>query len=412
MEFERLYSPAARRLKPSIIRALLSLVREGGVISLAGGTPDSNLFDLELYSEIAARVAREEGRSCLQYGETQGYLPLREQLCRYLEGRGLKVGPDRVLVTTGSQQAIDLLCRLFLGPGDSVAMEEPGYLGAINGFRNLGSAIVPLPLADEEGLHPAAVEAALDSRPGPAPKLLYLTPTFQNPTGRCLGPERRRALARLAARRGMLLVEDDPYAEISFDGPPPRPISADDPEGCCLYLGSFSKMSVPGLRLGWAAGPPEVIRAMTLAKESADICTSVLSQAVGAEFLRGGHLAASLPRLVSAYRSRRDTLHKALLRNLPRGSRLGRAGGGFFLWAELPAGLDTMDLFQSAVEAKVAYVPGAPFYPIEGSGRGAMRLSFCAVEEARLEEGARRLGELLERALTAGSRNPSSGVPA
>jgi 2-aminoadipate transaminase len=398
MNFEALYSPAARRLRPSIIRALLSLVREPGVISLAGGTPDSNLFDLERYSGIAARVTRDEGRLCLQYGETQGYLALREQVSAYLAGRGVKIGPDQVLITNGSQQGIDLLCRLFLGPGDALAMEEPGYLGAINGFRNLGAQILPLPLSDDEGLDPRAVDAALDAWNGPKPKLLYLTPTFQNPTGACLGPARRAALADLAARHGLLLVEDDPYGEISFDGPPPTPITASDRTGNCLFLGSFSKMSVPGLRLGWAAGPAEVIRTMTLAKESTDICTSVLGQAVGAEFLRGGHLKATLPALVDAYRSRRDVLHAALLRHLPAGSRLTRARGGFFLWAELPQGLDTLDLFQAAVAAKVAYVPGAPFYPTEGAGLRSMRLSFCAVEEPKLEEGARRLGEVLRLA--------------
>lgn len=408
MNYEALYSTAATRLRPSIIRALLSLVQDPGVISLAGGTPDQNLFDLERYAGIAERVTREQGRQCLQYGETQGMLILREQVAAYLAGRGVKVGPDAVLITNGSQQAIDLLCRLFLGEGDALAMEEPGYLGAINGFRNLGARILPLPLSDEEGLDPAAVDAALDAWRGPKPKLLYITPTYQNPTGACLGPQRRAALAALAARRGLLLVEDDPYGEISFDGPPPTPITAFDREGACLFMGSFSKMSVPGLRLGWAAGPPEVIRALTLAKESADICTSVLSQAVGAEFLRGGHLTASLPVLVGTYRRRRDVLHRALLKELPAGSRLTQAKGGFFLWAELPQGLNTLELFQTAIAAKVAFVPGAPFYPTEGAGLNSMRLSFCAVEEAKLEEGARRLGSVLRAALA----NPKAMDPA
>lgn len=398
MNFETLYSPAARRLQPSIIRALLSFVQDPEVISLAGGTPDSNLFDLERYAQIAGRVAREKGRSCLQYGETQGAVGLREQVSAYLHRRGVEIGPQQVLITNGSQQGIDLLCRLFLGPGDALAMEEPGYLGAINGFRNLGARILPLPLNDDEGLDPAAVGEALRVWRGPAPKLLYITPTFQNPTGSCMGPARRAAMAELAARHSLLLVEDDPYGEISFDGPPPRPITSWDREGHCLFLGSFSKMSAPGLRLGWAAGPADVIKMMTLAKESTDICTSVLGQAVGEEFLGAGHLQATLPTLVNAYRSRRDVLHAALLRHLPEGSRLTRAKGGFFLWAELPGGLDTLKLFDTAIAAKVAYVPGAPFYPTPGAGLNSMRLSFCAMEESKLEEGARRLGDVLRRA--------------
>jgi 2-aminoadipate transaminase len=409
MDYEALYSPAASRLRPSIIRALLSLVQQPGVISLAGGTPDSNLFDLDRYARIADFVVRSQGRQSLQYGETQGLKHLREQVALYLEGRGVRVSPDQVLITNGSQQGIDLLCRIFLGEGDTLAMEEPGYLGAINGFRTLGAHILGLPLDDAEGLDPASVDARLDAWKGSRPKLLYVTPTYQNPAGCCMGPKRRAALAELAARRGLLLVEDDPYGEISFDAAPPRPITGYDNAGACLFLGSFSKMSVPGLRIGWAAGPAPVIKAMTLAKESADVCTSVLSQAVAAEFLKGGHLKASLPSLVSAYKARRDVLHSSLLKELPEGTRLSDARGGFFLWAELGAHFDTLALFQDALDAQVAYVPGAPFHATEGAGRNTMRLSFCAVEEAKLVEGARRLGAVLRKAA---SNHPSPGINA
>jgi 2-aminoadipate transaminase len=396
LEFEALYSDTARRSQPSIIRALLKLVQDPATISLAGGTPDSNLFDLDRYAKLAEAAARLHGRSSLQYGETQGSLALREQVAAYLEGRGWKVSPEQVLITTGSQQGIDLLGRVLLNPGDLVAMEEPGYLGAIIAFKNLGAGILPLPLDGIDGLDVARAEGILGASAQP-PKFCYLTPTFQNPSGACLTPARRQALAELARRRDLLVVEDDPYGEISFNGPPPRPLAADAPDHT-VFLGSFSKMSVPGLRIGFAVGPTALIQRLTLAKESADVCSSVLSQAILTEFLKGGHLQATLPGLVSAYRKRRDVLFAALATELPKGSRYFEPSGGFFIWAELPKGLDTQAVFQQAIAAKVAYVPGKVFYAREGAGANTLRLSFCAVEEEKLLEGARRLGAVLRNA--------------
>jgi 2-aminoadipate transaminase len=396
MEFEALFSQTARRTQPSIIRALLKLVQDPATISLAGGTPDSNLFDLKRYAQLAEQAAREGGRSSLQYGETQGALALREQIAAYLGTRGWSVSPADIMVTTGSQQGIDLLARVCLDPGDSVAMEEPGYLGAIIAFKNLGAEILPLPLDGIDGLDVGRAESILAKAPR-APKFCYLTPTFQNPSGACLTPQRRVALADLAQRRNLLLVEDDPYGEISFNGPAPKPLAAYAP-GHSVFLGSFSKMSVPGLRIGFAVAPQPVLQRMILAKETADACSSVFSQAILTLFLKGGHLQATLPALVAAYRRRRDTLLGAIRAELPQGATLHEPQGGFFLWIQLPAGLDSQALFQKALDAKVAYVPGAPFYAREGAGAGTLRLSFCAVEEPKLIEGAKRLGAVLRQA--------------
>ncbi len=399
LDLDRLYSSTAQRLQPSIIRALLKLVQSPGIISLAGGTPDSDLFDLDLYARLADQAARGQGRLSLQYGETQGWKPLREQVAAYLEGRGVKVSPDQVLVTTGSQQGIDLLSRLFLDVGDTVAMEEPGYLGAITAFKAFGAQILPLPLRSAEGLDPVEAEKALAGYNGRKPKLLYLTPTFQNPTGATLTPERRAKIVELAARRGMLVVEDDPYGEISFNGPPPRPLMAYDQAGHTVFLGSFSKMSVPGLRVGWVAGPEALIQKLVVAKESADVCSSVLAQSIAALFLEGGHLKATLPRLISAYHARRDALAAALRRNLPSGAQLRVPEGGFFLWADLAPGVDTQACFQEAIDAGVAYVPGAVFHATPGAGKNTLRLSYCAVEENKLVQGAERLGKILRTQL-------------
>jgi 2-aminoadipate transaminase len=396
MGFEALFSQTAQRSQPSIIRALLKLVQDPATISLAGGTPDSNLFDLPRYAALAEKAAREQGRSALQYGETQGALALREQIAAYLAGRGWQVSPADVLITTGSQQGIDLLARVFLDPGDVIAMEEPGYLGAIIAYKNLGAQILSLPIDGIDGLDVGRAEGILAKAPK-TPKFAYLTPTYQNPSGACLTPQRRQALADLAQRRNLLLVEDDPYGEISFNGPPPKPLAAYAPEHT-VFLGSFSKMSVPGLRVGFAVGPQAIIQKMTLAKESADVCSSVLSQAILAEFLKGGHLQATLPGLISAYHKRRDALFAAATAELPQGTVMHQANGGFFLWAELPAGMDTQASFQRAIDAKVAYVPGHVFFAREGAGRNTMRLSYCAVEEAKLIEGAKRLGAVLRQA--------------
>lgn len=395
MDFQAKLSAAAGRLRPSIIRSLLKLVQNADVISLAGGTPDADLFDRKLFSELAGRVALDQGRLSLQYGETQGWAPLREQVSAYMAGRGVQITPEQVLITTGSQQGIDLLARLFLDPGDQVAMEAPGYLGALISFQSYGATALSLPLR-QGGVDPAEVDAALAS--SPRVKLLYLTPSFQNPSGSCLAPERRAAIAQVAAKHKVLLVEDDPYGEISFDGPPPRPICADDAQGACVFLGSFSKMSVPGLRVGWVAGPAELIAKLTLAKESADVCSSVLAQAVAAEYLKEGHLQATLPRLRQAYQSRRDVLHRQASAALPVGTRMDLPAGGFFLWAELPGGHDAQALFERAVNSGVAYVPGAVFFSDPAQGRNTLRLSFCAVAEDKLKLGAERLGKLFATA--------------
>ncbi len=392
MDLSAKYSAAAGRLRPSIIRALLKLVQNGDVISLAGGTPDAALFDRQLFSELAARVTLDQGRLALQYGETQGWLPLREQIVAYLAGRGMRITPEQVLITTGSQQGIDLLARLFLDPGDQVAMEAPGYLGALIAFHSYGATALSLPLRDG-GVDPAEVDQALAANP--QVKLLYLTPSFQNPSGACLSPTRRQAILQVATKHGVLLVEDDPYGEISFDGPAPRPICADDTQGAGVFLGSFSKMAVPGLRVGWVAGPADLIAKLSLAKESVDVCSSTLTQAIGAEYLKGGHLQTTLPRLRKAYRSRRDVLHQAASAAFPKGSKLALPNGGFFLWAELPMGCDAQALFDQAVAEGVAYVPGAVFFSDPSQGRNTLRLSYCAVDEAALALGAERLGKVL-----------------
>lgn len=400
MNFERHYSRMARDMKPSVIRSLLKLVSRSEIISFAGGTPDAALFPLELFAELSRKVVLEQGRMALQYGETQGWTALREQVAAYLSTKGIPANPDNIIITGGSQQAIDLLGRVLLDPGDLVAMEDPGYLGALFTFRNYGAGIVPLPL-DADGVIPAALAASLagsasassasSARP---PKFLYLTPTFQNPSGRLLSSDRRREIAALAAAKDLLVVEDDPYGEIDFNGNAGKPLASLDKTGNVVYLGSFSKIGVPGLRLGWAHGPKELIARMVMAKETADVSAGVFSQALAAEFLKGGHLQPHLALLRSTYKSRALAMAGAL-RASGAPLKFDDPKGGFFIWAGLTQGLGGQALFEKAVAAGVAYVPGTAFYAEPSHGEKTLRLTFCAVNEEKIAEGVRRLAGVL-----------------
>jgi 2-aminoadipate transaminase len=377
-------------MKPSIIRALLSLVQSPDIISLAGGTPDASLFPLEIFAELARKAILDEGRYSLQYGETQGWLPLREQLSSYLGPKGVAASPQEILITNGSQQGIDLINRVMLDEGDYVGVEEPSYLGALIAFNNFRARLLPLEM-DVDGVLPSALEAAIQS--GKKPKLLYLTPSFQNPSGRLLSQTRRKLIAELAARHDILVVEDDPYGEINF-GAPYQPIKAFDQKGNVLYLGSFSKVGSPGMRLGWAAGPSELIAKMVMAKESADVCTNVLSQAIAAGFLKGGHLAGHIKTLSATYRARAFAMVEAL--KAETDIKFEEPKGGFFIWGRLPGNLDSTQLFQKALDLGVAYVPGSAFFVSPSGGTDSLRLTFCAVNEEKIKEGVRRLGAVIK----------------
>ncbi len=405
MDFESLYSRSARGLKPSIIRALLKLVQRSEIISFAGGTPDSALFPLETFAELSRKVVLEQGRMALQYGETQGWKPLREQVAAYLSAKGIAADPEGIIITGGSQQAIDLLARVLLDEGDLVAMEDPGYLGALYAFRAHGAGITPLPM-DSDGLIPAALSAALAPSTGsgpPAPKppkFLYLTPTFQNPSGRLLSAERRREIAALSAAKELLVIEDDPYGEIDFTGNAPKPLASHDKAGNIVFLGTFSKIGVPGLRLGWACGPKELINKMVLAKETADVSSGVFAQAVASEFLKAGYLGPHLEKLRATYKSRAMAM-AAALKASGAPLKFEDPKGGFFIWADLLKGEGGQALFDRALAAGVAYVPGTAFFARPSDGEKTLRLTFCAVNEEKIAEGVKRLAGVLNSGMPA-----------
>ena len=377
----------------SPVRELLALTARPEIISFAGGLPAPELFDAEGLREAYERVLTEAPRQALQYSTTDGDPALRAAVAGRLANRGLPTGPDDLLITGGSQQALTLVAQTLLEPGDVVLVEDPGYLAALQCFSFTGARVLPVP-GDAEGLDPSRLEElVLRERP----KLLYLVPTFQNPTGRTLSRPRRAAIAAVAERHGLWIVEDDPYGELRYDGEPvpwiaALPAAADR----TVLLGSFSKIMAPGLRLGWLRAPAALRRGCAIAKQAADLHTSTIDQAAAARYLADHDLDAHLGRVRAAYRERRDALLAGLPDALPEGSNWTRPDGGMFLWVTLPAGHDTTRLLPAALESDVAYVPGAPFHAGEPDP-ATMRLAFTIHTPGEITEGVRRLAKIFGR---------------
>ncbi|MGY1809776.1 PLP-dependent aminotransferase family protein [Blastococcus sp. SYSU D00669] len=385
----------ARRLSgvaSSPVRDLLALLERPEVISFAGGLPAPELFDLDGLRAAFDRVLTSPAaRRALQYAPTEGDPALRELVAARMTARGLPTSARDLLVTTGSQQALTLVTTALLDPGAVVAVEEPTYLAALQCFGLAGARVVPV-ASDADGLVPEALEDVVVRE---RPALLYLVPTFANPSGRTLPAERRAAVAALAERHGFRVVEDDPYGELRYRGAPvPALASFPGAEGRVLHLGSFSKVAAPGLRLGWLRAPAELLPALTVAKQAADLHTSTIDQAAAAAWLASTDLDAHVRRLCAAYRERRDAMVAALPSALPPGSTWSDPDGGMFTWVRLPGGVDTAALLHEALAHDVAFVPGAPFYA-GAPDPATLRLSFTTNTPEVVTEGMARLGRAL-----------------
>ncbi|MFE2559588.1 PLP-dependent aminotransferase family protein [Streptomyces sp. NPDC059352] len=373
----------------SPVREILALTARPEVISFAGGLPAPELFDVAGIRAAYDRVLAENPQRALQYSTTEGDPELRTAIAARLAARELPTDPDDLLVTTGSQQALTLLATALVEPGDVVLVEDPCYLAALQTFAFAGARVVPVP-TDDQGLVPAALEEIAAREKA---TLLYLVPTFQNPTGRTLPAERRAAVAEAAARHGFWIVEDDPYGELRYDGERVPWIAADPAAADrTVLLGSFSKVMAPGLRLGFLRAPAGLRRACVIAKQAADLHTSTIDQAAAARYLRDSDLDAHVAVMRAAYQERRDAMLDGLAAALPDGSRWNRPGGGMFIWATLPEGHDATALLKTAIGHEVAYVPGAPFFCGEPDP-GAMRLSFTTHSAEEIREGLRRLAK-------------------
>ncbi|ALO11561.1 Aspartate aminotransferase [Streptomyces venezuelae] len=373
----------------SPVRDILALTARPEVISFAGGLPAPELFDVVGIRAAYDRVLAEIPRQALQYSTTEGDPELRTAVAARLTDRDLPTDPDDLLITTGSQQALTLLTTALVEPGGVVLVEDPCYLAALQTFAFAGARVVPVP-TDDQGIIPAALEEIAAREKA---TLLYIIPTFQNPTGRTLPAERRAAVAEAAARHGFWIVEDDPYGELRYDGDRVPAIAADPTAADrTVLLGSFSKVMAPGLRLGFLRAPAGLRRACVIAKQAADLHTSSIDQAAAARYLRDSDLDAHVAGMRAAYQERRDAMLEGLPAALPEGSRWNRPEGGMFIWVNLPEGHDATALLKTAVGHEVAYVPGAPFFSGEPDP-GAVRLSFTTHSADEIREGLRRLAK-------------------
>jgi DNA-binding transcriptional MocR family regulator len=381
-----------RGVASSPVRELLALTARPEVISFAGGLPAPELFDLAgLRAAFDAVLTGEAGRRNLQYAPTEGDADLRRLVAERMTRRGLPTTAAQLLVTTGSQQALTLIAIALLDPGAVVAVEEPTYLAALQCFSLAGARIVPV-ASDEDGIDPDALATVIRRE---RPSLLYLVPNFANPTGRTLTAERRAAVAALAARSGLRIVEDDPYGELRYRGDAIPPLAADPvADDRVIHLGSFSKIGAPGLRLGWLRAPAELLPALTVIKQSADLHTSTIDQAAAAAYLTACDLDEHIRGLCAAYAARRDAMIAALPRTVPDGSTWTDPDGGMFTWVRLPGDADTAQLMKRALEHDVAFVPGAPFFAA-APDHATLRLSFTTHSPERIAQGMSRLAHVL-----------------
>jgi DNA-binding transcriptional MocR family regulator len=376
-------------MSASEIRALFAVASRPEVISLAGGMPYVEALPSDEVLDVVRTVLTHRKAEALQYCAGAGLAGLKERVASLMAEEGLVADPQHIVVTEGAQQALDLLGKIFIDPGDEIAVEAPSYVGALSAFSAYQPSFLTVPL-DEDGLIVEELEEALVR--GARPKFLYTIPNFQNPAGVTLSGERRRHLVTLCREAGILIIEDNPYGLLRFEGEPLPTLASLDPENV-IYLGTLSKVFAPAIRVGWALAEPGVIQRLVLAKEAADLCSSALTQVVAEEWL-ARDWKAPLARLVETYQARRDAMLGTLERSFPEGTSWTHPLGGFYVWVTLPSYLDSSALLAAAVERRVAYVPGTGFYP-DGSGRDRLRLAFSYPSEEAIEEGVRRLGELV-----------------
>jgi len=402
--YDERFASRASGIVSSAMRDLMALSERPDIISLAGGFPDTESFPREIWDEVWAAVTADHMASSLQYGPTEGLSELRERICEVMAHEGASARPDDIIVTTGGQQAIDLSIRTFVDPGDVVIAEGPTYPGAVPSFTTYEADVHHIPL-DEDGLRVDLVEERLAhlAAAGIRPKLLYTIPNFHNPAGVTMSLERRHRLVDIAHRHELLIVEDNPYGQIRFEGDPlPTLWELDAGEGWVVYLSTFSKILAPGMRVGWVAAPQPVLRKMNLGKQAADLCSSTLAQRFVIEYMRCHDWREHVARLNDVYRGRRDAMLRALEEELPAEATWLTPAGGLFVWATLPAFVDTRDLLAQAITNQVAFVPGrGAFVPPRGDGdpdRGAhsLRLNFSGVPEPVISEGVARLGRTVE----------------
>jgi 2-aminoadipate transaminase len=382
------FSERAQGLQSSFIREILKITQRPEIISFAGGLPSPATFPVERMKAAYDKVLSEAGKVALQYGPTDGYGPLREWIANSLSTEGSRILPEQILMTSGSQQALDLLGKVLIDEGSRVLVETPSYLGALQAFSVYRPDFKSVD-TDEHGLVPASIAPVAQGA-----RLLYSLPNFQNPTGRSLSLERRQELVETCARLGVPLIEDDPYGALSYKGEPMPKMVAMNPDGV-IYMGSFSKVLTPGIRLGYVCAPLPLVRRLELAKQAADLHTAQLTQMVVHEVVKDGFLDQHIPTIRKLYGDQCQVMLDAMTEHFPSGVSWTKPEGGMFIWVTLPKSIDAMKLLDQSLAARVAFVPGAPFYANEVA-TNTLRLSFVTVPPERIREGIAILGKLIK----------------
>jgi 2-aminoadipate transaminase len=397
------FANRTKRMQSSTIRELLKISNLPGVVSFAGGLPSPDVFPVDEFKKACQVVLTDYSHQALQYGTTEGYLPLREMICERSGRYGIHIQPDNVLITNGSQQALDLIGKVFIDAGDKVICEAPTYLGAIQAWKVYGAEFISVE-TDEHGMIPESLEEKIKQKA----KLIYLLPNFQNPMGCTLSEERRHRIIQIAHEHQVPIIEDDPYGQLRFEGehiPPVLKLDADlrgndkdDYQGNVIYLSTFSKTLAPGLRLAWAIAPKDVILKLVQAKQGSDLHTATFNQILAHEVCKNDFLDRHIPLIRKVYGARRDLMMDLMDELFPPGVTYIRPEGGLFLWVTTPEQIDTQKLLPVAIANKVAYVPGAPFYP-NGGGLNTMRMNFSNASEDGIREGMKRLSLVMKEAL-------------
>lgn len=394
MDFSHLLAGRTAKMGASAIREILKVVSQPGMVSLAGGIPAPESFPMDIMGELAEKVMKKYGPRAFQYDFTEGFPPFREALVPQLKRKGVDAAVEEILVASGSQGVLDAIGKVLISKGDKIAVEAPTYLGALQAFAPYEPVYIRMD-TDDDGLIPESLEEVLKAH---VIKLVYLVPTFQNPTGRTLPLERRRKIAEIIQKYDAFLIEDDPYSSLRYRGEPVPPIKSLAPENV-LYITTLSKVFAPGLRLGICVAPPLIRHWIIVVKQGVDLHTSTFNQALAAEYLTGGYIAEQLPKIVNLYRPKQEAMLNALDAYFPKEFTWSRPEGGMFLWAEGPAGLDIEPLYWKAIERKVAFVPGRYFYTEPGEGLGTMRLNYTMCDEATIDRAVKTLGEVLRTAI-------------
>ncbi len=399
--FQELFSHRAQQMKASDIRELLKLVQEHDIISFAGGLPNPLAFPKEEIKEIVADILEKEYGSVLQYGPTEGIKPLRQQIAQRMQKKGIKCEDTDVLVVTGSQQALDLVGKVFLNKKDIVIASAPSYLAGLSAFLSYEGKVEQTPM-DSQGVLTDVMRDRIHAihRHGGNIKFIYALPTFHNPAGVTMPEKRRKEMLDIAKDYDLLIVEDDPYSELRYTGKDIKPIKAFDEEGRVIYTSTFSKILTPGLRVGWIIADPEINRKLTIAKQATDLCTSTFNQYIAYEYMARGYIDKHIPKIKELYGRKMKIMLEALKKYFPKSVKWTEPEGGMFLWCSLPnAGkTDTREMLKDALVQKVAYVPGSGFF-VDGSGKNCMRLNFTHPSDEAIPIGVKRLAKVIEEEL-------------